>query len=66
MTQRQKAAERIEVPSIEEQVAQLEAAGWIKIRSRLWKAPVGGYFPGPHGAWVAMTRRSERDKQEDE
>lgn len=44
---------------IDEQIAQLRAADWIPIRGRLWKAPVGGYFMGPHGAWLAMKRREQ-------
>lgn len=44
-------------PTIDEQVAQLKAAGWICVRRTLWKAPIGGYFLGPHGAWKAMKRR---------
>ncbi len=49
-----------ESPSIDEQVKQLKAAGWIPITPKAWKAPAGsgcaGYFLGPHGAWKAMTR----------
>lgn len=47
-------------PSIEQQIAELIAAGWLPIRGsarKTWKAPVGGYFLGPHGAWLAMKRR---------
>ena len=47
-------------PTIEQQIAELKAAGWIPITRTTWKAPVGGYFLGPHGAWKAMKRR-ERD-----
>lgn len=43
--------------TIEKQIEQLEAAGWVRVRRNLWKAPVGGYFLGPHGAWLAMKRR---------
>ena len=45
------------IPTIEEQAEQLKAAGWVHVRGRLWKAPVGGYFMGPHGAWTAMKSR---------
>lgn len=47
------------VPTIEQQIAELKAAGWIRVRRTLWKAPIGGYFLGPHGAWKAMKRRQE-------
>lgn len=49
--------------SIEQQIAELKAAGWIPLTGKCWKAPAGsgcaGYFLGPHGAWKAMKRRSE-------
>ncbi len=49
-------------PSIEKQIAQLKAAGWIPLTKKCWKAPVGsgcaGVFLGPHGAWKAMKRTS--------
>lgn len=48
-------------PSIEQQVAELKASGWIPLTLKCWKAPAGsgfaGCFLGPHGAWVAMKRR---------
>jgi hypothetical protein len=44
-------------PSIDEQISQLKAAGWLPVGRHLWKAPVGWYFLGPHGAWLAMKRR---------
>jgi hypothetical protein len=51
-------------PSIEEQIAQLKAAGWIPLTRTCWKAPAGsgcaGCFLGPHGAWKAMMRGKER------
>lgn len=53
-----------QVPSIEEQIAQLKAAGWIPLTRYCWKAPAGsgcaGCFLGPHGAWKAMKRREQR------
>jgi hypothetical protein len=48
------------LPTIEEQVAELKAAGWIHVRRHIWKAPIGGYFIGPHGAWKAMKRRESQ------
>lgn len=39
-------------PTIEEQIQH-----WIPITRFCWKAPIGGYFLGPHGAWLAMQRR---------
>lgn len=49
--------------SIEQQIAELKAAGWIPLNIKCWRAPAGsgcaGYFLGPHGAWKAMKRRSE-------
>lgn len=47
----------VDYPPIEVQIAELKAAGWIHVRRYVWKAPVGGYFIGPHGAWKAMKRR---------
>lgn len=46
------------IPSLDEQVEQLKAAGWKRINRSMWKAPVGSYFLGPHGAWKAMKRRA--------
>ncbi len=46
-------------PAIEKQIVELLAAGWKKVRGHVWKAPIGGYFMGPHGAWKAMKRRLE-------
>ncbi len=50
-------------PTIEEQIAQLKAAGWIPLTPKCWKAPVdsgcAGVFLGPHGAWKAMRRRAK-------
>jgi hypothetical protein len=49
------------VPRIEQQIEELKAAGWVPVRHDLWKAPIGGYFLGPHGAWLAMKRSEMRD-----
>lgn len=49
-------------PSIEQQIAELKAAGWVMIRQCLWKAPDGTYFFGPQGAWKAMKRRAELEQ----
>lgn len=52
----------VKSPSIEQQIGDLQKAGWKKINFWMWKAPVGsgcaGYFIGPHGAWKAMMRSS--------
>ena len=53
-------AEQSTTPTIEQQITELTAAGWIHVRGYLWKAPIGGYFMGPHGAWKAMKRRAEQ------
>lgn len=52
---------RMSEPTIEQQIAELIAAGWVKVRGYVWKAPYGGYFIGPHGAWKVMKAREERD-----
>ncbi len=44
--------------TIDQQIAELNAAGWRHVRGHIWKAPVGGHFLGPHGAWKAMKRRA--------
>jgi len=47
-----------ELPTIEQQIAELESAGWIKVRGNVWKAPVGGYFRGPlHPLPLAESRQ---------
>jgi hypothetical protein len=50
---------QVPVITIEQQIKELKAAGWVKVRGHVWKAPIGGYFLGPHGAWLAMKRREE-------
>lgn len=61
MTPRKRLAQPPEPPSIDEQIKQLKAAGWIPLTRTCWKAPVGsgcaGCFLGPHGAWKAMERK---------
>jgi hypothetical protein len=60
---------RIPIPSIDEQIAQLRAAGWVSLTRKCWKAPAGsgcaGCFLGPHGAWKAMIRGQERAMAKD-
>lgn len=42
-------------PSIEQQIAELNAAGWVRApMAHVWKSPEGKLFLGPHGAWKAM------------
>lgn len=40
-------------------IAELEAAGWRKILSTVWKSPSGHLFRGPYGAWCEMHRCPE-------
>ncbi len=51
---------RVEEVSIEQMKTELMLAGWIKVNSKIWKAPIGkgpaGYWLGPYGAWKAMRR----------
>jgi hypothetical protein len=41
-------------PTIEDQIAELKAAGWIAKTNVIWKAPDGRLYIGPHGAWKHM------------
>lgn len=41
-------------PSIEDQIAELKAAGWSSASSGVWKSPAGALYRGPHGAWKVM------------
>lgn len=41
-------------PSIEDQIAELEANGWTCSRPTVWMSPSGAFHHGPHGAWEAM------------
>jgi len=43
--------------STEQEIAELEAAGWIKKSRFMWQAPDGGLYMGPHGAWRYMKER---------
>ncbi len=45
-------------PSIEEQIWQLNFAGWGRLSHTVWRDPYGNYYRGPHGAWVEMQRRA--------
>ncbi len=45
------------IPGLREQASQLKLAGWVYVKGNVWKAPYGGYFLGPYGAWLAMKRR---------
>lgn len=40
--------------TIEQMVKELEAAGWAKAMSNVWKSPSGHLFYGPAGAWRKM------------
>ena len=42
------------MPTLEEQIKELLAAGWKRVRWNIWKSPAGNLFLGPHGAWRAM------------
>ncbi len=44
-------------PTIEAQIAELKAAGWIPKTPTVWKTPNGALWLGPHGAWKAMRRQ---------
>ncbi len=44
----------LRVATIEEMVADLEAAGWKRVRTgTVWESPRGGFYRGPFGAWKA-------------
>lgn len=38
-------------------VCELKAAGWVPLRSTLWRAPCGCQFLGPYKAWCEMLKR---------
>jgi hypothetical protein len=40
-------------------IRELEAAGWRKVMSSVWKSPSGHLFRGPYGAWCQMYRCPE-------
>jgi hypothetical protein len=48
-----------EMPDPKQMEIELKAAGWKQVTRFCWKAPVGGYFLGPFGAWKAMVNRRE-------
>ncbi len=52
--------QRSELPTIEQQIAELEAAGWRAMTSIIWRAPQGTLFLGPHGAWKSMRAIAKR------
>lgn len=42
--------------STEQQVIDLVATGWKRVRFWQWEAPNGELFIGPHGAWKVLQR----------
>ena len=49
---------RPEYPPIDEQIAELKAAGWAaKGLPYVWRSPSGALFLGPHQAWRFMKGR---------
>ena len=40
-------------------ISELNAAGWEKIASTVWKCPAGYLFRGPYGAWCKMHAHPE-------
>lgn len=44
--------------TIERQIEELKAAGWVKRSASCWASPGGALFLGPHGAWEAMCRHA--------
>jgi len=47
-------------PTIEQMIEELRLAGWTRLRANIWRAPQGGLFRGPYGAWKAMLRHLAR------
>lgn len=42
------------IQDVELWLRELEAAGWRKYASTVWKSPSGHMFRGPYGAWCRM------------
>ncbi len=64
MTRKQRSADEIaHDPSVEQMIAELNDAGWQKISAAVWKAPTGGYFRGPFGAWKAMKEQAAQGSE---
>lgn len=40
-------------------------AGWEEVRHTIWRAPDGGLYRGPYGAWCEMQRRKARKEIND-
>lgn len=36
---------------------ELREAGWIEVRTTIWKAPGGELFRGPYHAWQVLNKR---------
>ena len=43
-----------EEPTIEEMKSELAGAGWVQESATVWRAPYGGLYRGPYGAWKAL------------
>jgi len=47
-----------ESPTTEQMIRELLAAGWIPVRTTLWRDPRSGHHHlGPYGAWLTATGR---------
>ena len=44
---------------IDQQIAELKAAGWKAKTPMIWASPSGKLYLGPHGAWKAMRKRTD-------
>jgi hypothetical protein len=49
--------------SIEQMIAELEAAGWIARSPTLWVSPNGGLYRGPFGAYIVMSEAATNGHQ---
>lgn len=48
-------------PTVEGMIAELAAVGWTRHSATVWRAPDGGLFRGPYGAWKALRAQPENN-----
>ena len=49
------------MPSAEQWIAELKAAGWKRIGMTTWECPDDGFlYRGPYGAWVSLKAKEKK------
>ncbi len=55
---RRQSAMPTEPVDAKEMIRQLKKAGWVGVKTTVWKSPSGSYYLGPYQAWKQMQRHT--------